>query len=326
MLDSTLHALRAVAEPSRLRIVAAMLRGELTVSELTQVLEQSQPRVSRHLKVLCDAGVVDRHQEGSWVFYRLSSHPVVKASAELIPRDDHQLRSDAARLEVLRRSHRETAERYFHDNAEKWERIRSKYVPETLIEARLLEQAGGRRYRLHLDLGTGTGRMLRLFAGMTRRAVGIDNSRKMLAVARTHLAGEQFLHCQARLGDISSLTFEDLVADLVTLHNVLHYLEDPVRVLREVARVLAPGGLVLVVDYASHHNEQLRREFAHRRLGFDAAEVNDYLGQAGLQPRAVVSPETSAEDGAELLKVLIWAADGAAGLGRNQPKTLRHTG
>src|SRR5690606_35619478 len=187
---SLLGALKGISEASRLRIVSVLLYGELTVSELTVVLEQSQPRVSRHLKLLSDAGVVERHQEGSWVFYRLADHPLVRLVRHNLPRDDRQLRNDLARLPRLHRAHPERAARYFDRNAREWDSVRGRYSLEGRVGETLLDLVGERRFERHVDLGTGTGRMLQLFAPRVRSAVGIDNSREMLAVARANLAGE----------------------------------------------------------------------------------------------------------------------------------------
>jgi len=304
--DSLLSGLKGVAEASRLRIVAILLHGELTVTELTVVLEQSQPRVSRHLKLLSDAGVVERHQEGSWVFYRLADHPLVRLVRHNLPRDDRQLRNDLARLARLHRAHQERAARYFDRNAKEWDSVRGRYSLEGRVGETLLELVGERRFERHVDLGTGTGRMLQLLAPRVRSAVGIDNSREMLAVARANLAGERFAHCQARYGDISQPDVDDGSADLVTIHHVLHFLENPAVVIEQAARILAPGGVVLVVDFAPHGNERLREEFAHRRLGFEPREIAAWVKEAGLACERTVSLPDESGAGDSRLDVLIW--------------------
>jgi ubiquinone/menaquinone biosynthesis C-methylase UbiE len=304
--NDLLAALKGVSESTRLRIVGILLGGELTVSELTEILEQSQPRVSRHLRLLTEAGIVERHQEGSWVFYRLVDHPLVDLVKAQLPRGDRQVFQDLGRLDALRRSQRERAERYFNDIAPQWDSVRGHYALERQVEERLLELVDGRRFLHHVDLGTGTGRMLQLFAPRTRSALGIDNSREMLSVARTHLADERFVHCQARYGDIRRPDVDDGSSDLVTLHHVLHFLENPSAVVEQAARILSPEGLLVVVDFAPHGNERLREESAHRRLGFDRAEMAGYLEDAGLRLERTVALEDARTAGADPLDVLIW--------------------
>ena len=304
-LDSLLIALRGVSESTRLRIVSVLVNGELTVSELTGVLEQSQPRVSRHLKLLSDAGVIERHQEGAWVFYRLADHPLVDLVRRCIPRDDRQIQQDLARLEALHRDHRERAARYFRQVAGQWDRIRGKGLSERDVESRIMQLLGDRAFRRHVDLGTGTGRMLQLLAARTRAGLGIDNSRDMLAVARVNLAQERYVHCQARHGDIRHPDVDDASSDLVTVHHVLHYLDTPNDVIQQAARILEPGGLLVVVDYAPHGDERLREESAHRRLGFEPDEVASLMREAGLVCGEI---ESFRGDGKDDMGVLIWTA------------------
>lgn len=304
-LDLLLTALKGISESTRLRIVSVLVNGELTVSELTGVLEQSQPRVSRHLKLLSDAGVIERHQEGSWVFYRLADHPLVDMVRQCLPRDDRQLQQDLARLEALHEAHRQRAARYFRRVAGRWDRIRGQGLSERDVETRILEVLDGRAFRRHVDLGTGTGRMLQLLAERTRAGLGIDNSRDMLAVARMNLAGERYVHCQARYGDIRHPDVEDASSDLVTVHHVLHYLDTPHEVIGQAARILEPGGLLLVVDYAPHGNERLREESAHRRLGFEADEIAGLMRDAGLACGPIESFQGTSEND---MGVFVWVA------------------
>ncbi len=309
-LDSLLAALKGISESTRLRIVSVLVNGELTVSELTSVLEQSQPRVSRHLKLLSDAGVIERHQEGSWVFYRLADHPLVDMVRRCIPRDDRQIQQDLARLEALHSDHRERAARYFRQVAGQWDRIRGRGRSERDVESRIVELLGDRAFRRHVDLGTGTGRMLQLLAARTRAGLGIDNSRDMLAVARVNLAQERYVHCQARHGDIRHPDVDDGSSDLVTVHHVLHYLDTPGEVIQQAARILEPGGLLIVVDYAPHADERLREESAHRRLGFEADEVALLMRDAGLACGEIESFGGRDDDD---MGVFIWTATRPAG-------------
>ena len=278
--------MRAAGEPTRLRILAILALGELTVSELTQVLLQSQPRISRHLKLLADAGLIVRYPEGSWVFYRLDeSAQLGDLLAEIIaslPQGDHELQRDRERLAEVRAERAARAQAYFAANAAQWDSLRANHIPETAIEERMGELIGGRDIDLLVDLGTGTGRMLEIFGTRASRAVGFDISPDMLTIARAKLDELAAENCQVRQGDCANVPLEDNVADIVILHQVLHFLDDPQRAVNEAARITRPGGCVLIADFGPHEMEDLRNEHAHRRLGFADDEMNHMLRAAGL--------------------------------------------
>ncbi|MGB1406219.1 MAG: ArsR/SmtB family transcription factor [Parvibaculales bacterium] len=286
MMEILLSALRAAGEPTRLRILAILALGELTVSELTQVLLQSQPRISRHLKLLADAGLIVRYPEGSWVFYRLDeSAQLGDLLAEIIaslPQGDHELQRDRERLAEVRAKRAARAQAYFAANAAQWDSLRANHIPETAIEERMGELIGGRDIDLLVDLGTGTGRMLEIFGTRATRAVGFDISPDMLTIARAKLDELAAENCQVRQGDCANVPLEDNVADIVILHQVLHFLDDPQRAVNEAARITRPGGCVLIADFGPHEMEDLRNEHAHRRLGFADDEMNHMLRAAGL--------------------------------------------
>ncbi|MES1991324.1 MAG: metalloregulator ArsR/SmtB family transcription factor [Pseudomonadota bacterium] len=313
-MDELLAGLRAAGEPTRLRLLAILAKSELTVTELTQILRQSQPRVSRHLKLLCEAGLLDRFREGSWVFYRRSqSGAGVKLAGlltGLIPVDDQTIARDMERLDVVRNARSERAAEFFRVNADQWNRIRSLHVAEASVEQAILEFVGGAQSVGHfVDLGTGTGRMIELIGPKAETSLGIDLSPEMLAFARAKLDQLAIEHCSLRQGDLYDLPLADGVADLVTLHQVLHYLDDPVAAVSEAARILRPGGRLLIADFAPHELDFLREEQAHRRLGFGEDEVKSWFGAAGLQvseTRRLLPPED--DEGAKLT-VVIYAAD-----------------
>ncbi len=285
-MENLLSALRAAGEPTRLRILAILALGELTVSELTQVLLQSQPRISRHLKLLADAGLIVRYPEGSWVFYRLDeSARLGDLLAEIIaslPQGDHELQRDRERLAEVRADRAARAQAYFAANAAQWDSLRANHIPETAIEERMGELIGGRDIDLLVDLGTGAGRMLEIFGTRASRAVGFDISPDMLTIARAKLDELAAENCQVRQGDCANVPLEDNVADIVILHQVLHFLDDPQRAVNEAARITRPGGCVLIADFGPHEMEDLRNEHAHRRLGFADDEMNHMLRAAGL--------------------------------------------
>jgi ArsR family transcriptional regulator len=263
----------------------------MTVSNLTDILGQSQPRVSRHLKLLCDAGVLDRSPEGSRVFYRLADDTseagrIARQLVTLIPDDDFQSGLDRQRLVAIKDARSAQAEAYFRANAEQWDRIRSLHVDERDVEQAMLEMFPDHAGDL-LDMGTGTGRMLELFADRIDRGTGIDLSRDMLAIARAKLEASDNLHCHVRHGDIYRLEISERSYDAVVIHQVLHYADQPESVIAEAARVLRPGGILLVIDFAPHDLEALRTDHAHHRLGCSQEEMIDWFEAAGFESEKV---------------------------------------
>jgi ubiquinone/menaquinone biosynthesis C-methylase UbiE/DNA-binding transcriptional ArsR family regulator len=311
-LEELVGGLRAVGEITRLRLLSILSHGELNVSELTQVLGQSQPRISRHLKLMSDAGLVDRHKEGSWVLFRIreqgAAAEIARAILALLPGDDPVLTGDRKRLGRVLETRRRLAMAYFGANAARWDYIRSLHVAEEEVEAAMARLIGPQAGGFYLDLGTGTGRMLELFAPLAGQAIGIDQSREMLAVARAKLDAEGLNRVQVRQGDMLALPYGDGVADLITIHQVLHYLDDPARALAEAARVLKAGGRLLIVDFAPHALEALREEHAHRRLGIAAEAMAAWLQRVGLKLIAHRSLEPPDQRQGQGLTVSLWLA------------------
>ncbi len=307
-----LAALKAAAESTRLRLLFILSHGEFNVSELTRILGQSQPRLSRHLKLMVDAGLLERQREGSWVLFRLREDGTGGELAQFITRlgeaDNDLIADDLRKVQAVLAERREKAEAYFASVAPEWDRIRSLHVAEGAVEAAMLDMAGEGPFALHVDIGTGTGRMLELFASRTREAVGIDSSREMLAAARGRLAAEELRHVKLRLADARELPLDDAVADLVSIHQVLHYLDEPAAVLAEAARILAPGGRLLVADFAPHDLEFLRDECAHRRLGIKQDDMRRWLDRAGLLLLRQHNLPPPPEKGEHGLTVSLWLA------------------
>jgi demethylmenaquinone methyltransferase/2-methoxy-6-polyprenyl-1,4-benzoquinol methylase/ArsR family transcriptional regulator len=310
-MDAALAALSAAGEETRLRLVSLLAESELTVSEVVAILGQSQPRVSRHLKLLVEAGVVERRREGAWAFFRLASLSAAGLMArgviDWLDAKDPVLAGDRARLAEVRHARTENAARYFAAHADEWNDIRSRHVPEAEVEEAVREAIGDAPIRLLLDLGAGAGRMLELFAPKAERAIGVDLSSAMLAVARGRLEESGARNVQLRQGDIYALPVARNSCDVAIMHQVLHYLDDPGRALREAARTLAPGGRLIVVDFAPHQEEALREKHAHRRLGFSAQEISDLLTQAGLETVLQRDLAPRARDSAKLT-VSLWLA------------------
>jgi ArsR family transcriptional regulator len=305
-VNAVLAGLRAAAESTRLRLLLLCGQGELSVSELVAILGQSQPRVSRHLKLLCDAGLLDRFRDGAFVFYRPARRGSGAELARLllgtIPEDDPIAALDRERLAGLKRARADRASAYFRANAERWGRIRSLYVAEREVEAALTALLPAEGIADFLDVGTGTGRMLELFGPRVEHAVGVDLSREMLAVARANLERAGLGNCSLRQGDMYQLPLASESFDAAVFHQVLHYAEDPARAIREAGRVLRPGGRLVIVDFAPHEVESLRTEHAHRRLGFADEEIVQWLEESGFDPGTI------AHLPGEPLTVTLWSA------------------
>ena len=308
-MERLVAMLRAAGDPTRLRLLLLLRQAELTVSELIEIVGQSQPRVSRHLKLLGEAGLLERFKEGSWVFYRAADRGKgAELGAALATLADPNLgQADTARLAHVRQTRAAAAAAYFKANAPEWERIRALHAPEKDVEAAIVKRMTARPIQNLLDAGTGTGRMLELLAPYASRAVGVDVSPEMLAIARDRLLRENFKQVQVRLADTYRLPFtaDRDAFDAVLFHQVLHYLDDPGAAVAEAARVMAPGGRLLIADFAPHALEFLRDDYAHRRLGFSDREVEGWFAGAGLAPG---ESETIAAASADKLTVKLWFA------------------
>jgi ubiquinone/menaquinone biosynthesis C-methylase UbiE/DNA-binding transcriptional ArsR family regulator len=311
-----------------LRILALLAAGELNVTDLTRILGQSQPRISRHVKLLSEAGLIERFKEGSWVYFHLthithddngtSNASLARSVLEFVDANDTVLVRDRERADGLKLERQSAAQAFFAEHAAKWDEIRSLHVAETDVEAAIVAALTGEKpHDLLVDLGTGTGRMLDLLAGHYNRGLGIDVNQAMLAFARANLVTAGLTGgasarstAQVRHGDLYHLGIADRAAGAVIMHQVLHFLSDPQAAVREAARILAPGGRLLIVDFAPHNLDFLRETYAHERLGFPAATVEQWLREAGLQTTRVqnlIAPPTSAATENQLT-VSLWLA------------------
>ena len=301
-----LDIFRALADPSRLRIVQLLREMELSVGEIAQVLGQSQPRVSRHIKVLVDAGLALKRREGSSIFLTCAPSALALPLFNLLDaasgaEGDHWTRADRVRLAAVRADRSAAAERWFASHATEWDKIRSLHVPEGEVEAAMAEMLGDELGRL-VDIGTGTGRIIELLGPAAAQAIGIDRSPEMLRLARAKLDG---LGYELRQGDINALQLTDGSADTITLHQVLHFLPAPASAIAECARLLSDDGALLIVDFAPHEREELRVDHAHARLGFSDEQIAGWLAASGLR-----LAETRELKGGELT-IKLWRGERA---------------
>jgi ArsR family transcriptional regulator len=308
-MASPCEIFRSLADSTRMRILTLLRAMELSVGELAQVLGQSQPRVSRHVKILIDAGLAERRKEGSWVFLSLGAPERVAPLFALLDSwreldgQDRTALADAARLAAVRADRAAAAERYFAIHAKDWDELRSLHIAESEVEAAIARALGERPIGRLVDIGTGTGRMLELFGGSAKSALGVDRSPEMLRLARVKLAEAGLSTAELRQGDMYSLPLPSSAADTVIIHQVLHYAQQPADAVAEAARLLGPGGRLLVVDFAPHEREELRTRDAHARLGFTDEAVIGWMAAAGLDGRVVEHLE-----GGELT-VTLWEGE-----------------
>lgn len=306
----TENVFRALADLTRLRIVRLIATMELAVGEIAQVLGQSQPRVSRHVAILCEAGLAERRREGSWIFLRAPGAPSGTLSSRLrqllesAEADDPEFgavcEADRRKLAAIRAGRESQAQDYFAAHAGNWDELRRLHSADEQVEAALAAALAAQPLGKVLDIGTGTGRMTELFAESAEHIVALDKSPAMLRVARArlqHLGGERIEMVQ---GDFTSLPLPAASVDTVLFHQVLHFAQDPAAALLEAARVTRPGGRIAIVDFAAHQREELRERHAHARLGFDDGQMQALMTQAGFEPARPV-----ALDEGELV-VKIW--------------------
>jgi ubiquinone/menaquinone biosynthesis C-methylase UbiE len=291
-MDRLLASLRALAEPTRLRLLALAARGAFCVVELTEILGQSQPRLSRHLKLLAEAGLLERAREGANVWFAIPAGPAGVLARDLLarlPEDDPVLAADRRHAARVLAERARIASESFRRQGADWDEMRALGLDAPAVEAALLRLLPERGLGRVLDIGTGTGRLLELLAPRAEAVLGVDASRAMLALARSRLARAGLAHCAVRLADMYRLPLPDAGFDLAVLQMVLHYAEDPANVLAEAARVLVPGGRLVVVDLAEHDQFERAERLAHRWPGFSRPSMARLLAGAGLVSAPVVT-------------------------------------
>lgn len=332
IMDNLLNIMRALADPTRLRMALLISRMELSVGEMALILDQSQPRVSRHIRILNEADIIERRKEGSWVFLRTGGYAGMDAinnilqSPEIFQSDI--VSADMVKLEKVRAARAEMADEYFAAHASEWDEIRSLHISESAVEKEMQRILAAYDLGRMLDVGTGTGRMIELFAHMSKYAAAVDNSPEMLRVARAkidRISANSGSKIDVMLGDFNALPIDDASFDTLILHQVLHYAQYPQRVISEAARVLSDNGRLMIVDFAPHNVEDLRKNHAHARLGFSNAMIEEIFRNAGLylaHHSALPNKQTS-EDA---LTVSIWLGQKNAAMNMNddRPESQLH--
>lgn len=283
---------KGLADDTRLRIMLLLQAMELSVGELAAVLAQSQPRVSRHLKILDAAGLIERRKEGSWVFLRPAlprlASPAAKHLDAFLRRHEalgnalvQQHTKDCTRLHAIIADREQRAANFFAEHADHWDAIRSLHIPETKVEGALEELIGDEHLGRFLDIGTGTGRMIELFFNRAKHCIGLDRSPEMLRLARAKLQHFAASNVELVLADFNALPSFNDGFQTIMLHQVLHYAQNPQTVIDEAAKVAAAGAQIVIVDFAAHSLDELRERHAHARLGFSDEQMLTMLAKAG---------------------------------------------
>ncbi|KAB0671545.1 metalloregulator ArsR/SmtB family transcription factor [Oryzomonas sagensis] len=278
-----LDTLKALADPSRLRLVAVLLHGEFTVQELTRILAMGQSRISRHLKILTGAGVLTVKHQGTWSYYRVGEasrfftavRPAFEVELTGLPERGRDLSAVAEVLEERRRRSQE----FFDRHARQWDDLAGTLLPVPEYRRHLLELVPDDG--TVLEIGTGTGGLLTELAARAARVIGVDHSPAMLEEARRRLAHDGAGGIELRLGEMTHLPLSDASVGCVVANMVLHHAANPAAVLAEIRRVLAPGGVLVLADLARHEREAAREQLADQWLGFEEAELGSWLTQSG---------------------------------------------
>ncbi len=304
-----LETLKALADPCRLRLTAVLLSGEFTVQELTRIMDMGQSRISRHLKILTEAGVLTVKRQGTWSYYRAGEEcrffsairPAFERELEMLT---ERSRDMAAVAEVLEERRRRSQE-FFDRHARQWDDLARTLLPVPEYHKRLIKQVP--EGVTLLEIGIGTGALLIELAARAANVIGVDHSPAMLEEARRRLANDGVSSVELRLGEMSHLPLSDGSVGCVVANMVLHHAADPAAVLAEIRRVLVPGGVLLLADLARHEREAAREQLADQWLGFEENELTDWLKLAGF---AVVTTELVAADPGQESVLLVQGETG----------------
>ena len=302
-MDILLNGLKAAAEPTRLRIIALCAHADLTVSEICQILGQSQPRVSRHLKLLIESKILENHREASWVYYRLNNSPnapdLGHVIADMIPAEDKTLTQDLQNLEEVRQSRADKAAEYEQSNSQALKAMRDLYAENSAIEDAIADAIPDNANSL-LDLGTGTGRILEMIADRITYGVGIDMSPEMLTIARHTLESKGLRNCTVQHGDVTRLQLDEQF-DAIVGHMILQYADTPDKLIRNAVSHLNDGGTLVIVDFAPY-SDTVAETIGQNHKGFSNDDIQGFFAKAGL------TPQKSQLIKGKKLDVFVWSA------------------
>lgn len=317
-----LDTLKALADPCRLRLTAVLLAGEFTVQELTRIMDMGQSRISRHLKILSEAGVLCVKRQGTWSYYRTCEtnrffntiRPAFEREMNELPERSLDLTAVAAVLE----ERRQRSLAFFDRHARQWDDLARTLLPVPAYRHHLLEQIPNGTTLL--EIGIGTGGLLTELAARASQVIGVDHSPAMLEEARRRLTNGGVIGVDLRLGEMTHLPLSDASVGCVVANMVLHHAADPQAVLSEIRRVLAPGGVLLLADLTRHEREAAREQLADQWLGFEEAELTGWLENAGFTKIAI--KRIAATAGQESVQLVRAQTDG-----KHKPKgTTPHKG
>lgn len=280
------RTLKALADPLRLRILAAVAEEELTVGEVQDVVASMQSSVSRNLAILREAGFVQDRKEGTSVYF--STRPDMPEPARELFKSLHsrlgaipEIKKDHARLEEARRRRLRRSQSYFESLAGDWERIRKSYFDDR-ITSLAIEKLLPRDLTL-ADIGCGTGSLTFELARFARSVIGVDLSPEMLRRARAVAKERAFRNVEFRQGDALKLPLDPASVDAAFCVMVLHFVPDPERVIAGLCRITRPGGSVILVDLVEHKQEWMREQMAHQWLGFDRDSIEKWFRGSGAE-------------------------------------------
>jgi ArsR family transcriptional regulator len=284
-MDALQKVFKTFSDPTRVRVLALLEQEELAVQELMDALGMAQSRVSRHLAILREAGLLEDRRDGTYVFYRFAvpAEGPWREAWELVRRElatDPVRQRDRAALAQVMEARAARTRSFFDAVGPEWDALR-KVFDDDVLRAR----AGARLVdprTVVADVGTGTGILAVELARLGLRVVAVDHSARMLAAARSKLEAEGLSGVELRQGEASALPIGDAEVDAAIVHMVLHYLPSPGEAIREMARVVRPGGVVVIVDFVPHEHEWMRQELGVTWLGFAWDEVRGWLGEADL--------------------------------------------
>ncbi len=281
-----LRVLKALADPTRLRLVGILAHGEFTVQELVSILAMGQSRISRHLKILVEAGICTVRRQGTWSYFRMNGGDAFFGSIRpaILDRlaEVEGNRDDQIALAAILDERRNRSRQFFDRHARQWDRMASELIPVERYVSRILDEIDSGH--IVVDVGVGTGRLLKALSHASRHVIGVDQSSPMLDEARNRIGAEKLDNVELRLGELNHLPVADGVANCAILNMVLHHAANPQTVFIELGRVLEPGGQLIIADLLSHELDWFRDRMGDQWMGFDKLEMDRWLDAAGYRP------------------------------------------